>query len=93
MIHFLGKATLTFLAVVALCHPVRSTPNLLQESHAEQQVRQQEQQRSQLVELGRELSPAREQRRASDLEEIVGRIVGFCDSFYGCGAGVRFMDW
>lgn len=93
MIRTLGKATLTCLAVAALSHPVVATPSLLQERSAEQQVRQQEQQSQQLEELGRELSPAREQRRASDLEIIVRRIVGFCDSFYGCGAGVRFLEW
>jgi len=27
------------------------------------------------------------------LEPIVSRGVVFCDNFYGCGAGVRMLDW
>lgn len=86
MTKHLTALTLTCLVAGSLASPARATPNLLQESHAEQQVRQ-------LEELERDLSPVREQRRASDLEIIVRRIVGFCDSFYGCGAGVRVLDW
>ena len=97
-IRFLTASTLTFLLVVMVSHPVMATPNQLQERHAEQQVRQLEEQRNQLTELGAELSveapgPVSENELINDLVDIASHFNGFCNEFYGCGAGVRFVEW
>ena len=93
MIHTLGKATLTFLVVVALHHPVRANPPLGRpnEMAARESQERLEQMRERAQQQVNQSLP--EPKEASDLEDLVGRFVGFCDSFYGCGAGVRFMDW
>ena len=81
-IRFLVASTLTFLLVVTLSNPVTASP-----------IPQ-----SQLTELGEELSveapgPVSENELINDLVDIASHFNGFCNEFYGCGAGVRVLEW